>query len=323
MTREPFRIRRLPTFDPPEGPATQDGAYPVETGGMRRAGQPPDPANPLAGSRRTAREGSPAPAPAAGRAPSVLDRAVLRSAACVALFVLLLSLAQISGRTVAIPALARLTDGLVGGERLIALQRQAITSAASGGERFTLPGYVVRDVAIPAAAALPDPHGALDEAAARDALLDGSAEQLYARGPGAFVSSGSGVRDAASPIRLLVRALSRTRHREMTALVWVLGAVTGGVLVSAVRRSTDRTRTTALALLLAGAPLLALALMTRVIGGLTAPDGEAGAAYRAVIGSLAGVPARHALALLGGGIVLRVVPLIAQRRGAQDPPRSR
>lgn len=313
MTREPFRVRPLPDFDPPApGESPRAGRYPVETDRSRTRPRTP-------GGRAT----QPPPHASAVRRESVLDGPVLGSAAFVALFVLVLSVAQVNGRTVAIPALARLTDGLVGSERLIALHRQEWTAAAAAGQPFSLPGYVVRDVAIPTAAALPDGRATFDETAARQALLNSTAERLYASGPAAFVAGGSGWRGDAGPIRLLVRALSRTWHRETALLAWLLGAVAVTALAHAAWQSSRAARTAALALLLAGAPLLALALVARVLGGFTAPAGEAGAAYRAVIAALAGVPARNALALLGAGIVLRTAPAAVRWWNARAVARPR
>ena len=141
MTREPFRVRPLPDFELPEtDDTTRTGRYPVET----------SPSSHARGRTNRGEAVQQPPRENAARRESVLDGPVLGSAAFVALFLLVLSVAQTSGRTVAIPALARLTDGLVGSERLIALHRQELTSAAVAGQPFTLPGYVVRDVAIPA-----------------------------------------------------------------------------------------------------------------------------------------------------------------------------
>ena len=219
------------------------------------------------------------------------------------------SLAQATSEAVALPALERAVVALTEVDALLAVHADEVREQAAAGGGVTLPGFPLA-VSVPAAAAA-DADGEFSLPLLRGELVARGVRLLRAeggaafRGPDGAPAAPAGL-SGAGLTRRLADELGAGRHERWRGLVAAPGyaslALAAAVLVLGV--GFGRLSRVGAAMLIAGALVLAAALLVRAGAGFAGGGDAVAAEARAIVRALAGAPIRNALWLAAGGAAI-------------------
>lgn len=226
-----------------------------------------------------------------------------------------LSLSQLSGREVAIPAIQRGVAALTEVDELLTIHERELCDLAATDSALRVSRFPVQGVEV----AVSDIHctdGRLDKEALRTLLLDRSAEEVYVHGADAFAdelgeSEASSVLSTTGAARATLDSIGQSMHDRTTKAAWVLGAVSALLLAAlvALGRGVRRFAATGIVLVLVAAPtLLGVALASLAVAWFDTDTGLT-SQFAAIIRSLLQLPLRNAAALLTAGVAL-LVPVL-------------
>jgi hypothetical protein len=241
---------------------------------------------------------------------------------------------QVTGRTVAAPALERAVGALGEIDALLTMHHDAIVAAgaqhaADPAARIAIPGFPVPAATLTALEARDGSTATL-----RALVLGRAADAIYAHGTEALVGpdgtpSHAAIFSTAGATRRLFAALTAANHDRLAALLWPLGLASAALAAAVLVLGRGFGRFVALGAALLGAAALTLAgtLVVRAGVAVVGTDGSALATEISdVTKTLLWTPVRDAawLALAGVAVALpaMIAGLVAARREAAAEARA-
>lgn len=222
-----------------------------------------------------------------------------------AIWLLLYSTHQATGRVVAEPALESIVETMTGLPDLIVVHEEAIRATGD------IPGYPL-SVTVPA-----EDRGA-GPPRWREVILKESSTLLYEAGSDAFNPeegvTTEGTFSTSGGARLLIDNLSLSNHQRANTLLWPTGiaSLTLALGVLAVGSRFGRFQALGIALAVASVPAIALGGLAYALVVFAGSDGSALAeANHEIAWSIAGIPFRNGLTGLAAGLALAAAGRIA------------
>lgn len=233
--------------------------------------------------------------------------------AAAALWLAVLSVAQVTDEQVALPALERGVAALTDLDALLDEQLEAVQKQAdAGADTLTPPGFPIRDTMVQTREVRREDR-VIDRPGLRDELLRIGASRVYTRGVSAFQQGEASPQQSSrlSPsggIRALLDGLSRDNHGTAVVWLWPLGAacLLLGALLLAAGAGFGRFLALGAALVLAAVPVLLAGLAARLAFGFVdaGPDDRLLEEFLAIGRQLAALPVRNALWLGAAGVAI-------------------
>lgn len=235
------------------------------------------------------------------------------------LFLAALSLAQLSSRTVAMPAIERGVASLTEIDALLAIHEEELCRLAATEAPIQVPGFPVQGIDV-RVSDIRCTDGTLDRESLRALLLSKSADAVYLRGADAFqddpdAAEETSILSASGGIRATLDSVGASMHDRTTAATWVLGGMSALLLLAMLLlgRGVRRFAGLGLVLVIAAAPMLLGSLILWVVlGTMDSGDGLT-AQFAQITRSLLGVPIRNGLCVAVAGVALIVPALLVER----------
>jgi hypothetical protein len=239
----------------------------------------------------------------------------------VSLWLVALTLSQLTSREVAMPAVERGVAALSEVDALLQLHGNQICAQVDAGVPIEIPGFAVQGVTLHPQE-VRCPNGELDRANLRALLVAQGAEQVYLRGTDAFredtaaASTGS-ILSASGAIRLVLDNVGADMNERISVLVFPLGllCLLVGVGFLLLGRGLGRFIGLGWVLVVSAFPMLmGVLLMWGVLSLVeSGPDNSLMSEFQHITRSLIGLPLRNALYIIVAGFAI-AIPAWAVRR---------